>query len=1077
MKLSSYLHYTRFTWGPRVLALLLFIVGNLSFTLTAALADELGTNDARYSNMGPNGDTTFAAVSPAVAYNSTNNEYLLVWSGTDSSTGEREIYAQRINAATGAEVGTNDFRISDMGPNGNLSYGAYDPAVAYNPTANEYLVVWWGDDNSGSLVSGEYEIYGQRINGATGAEVGSNDFRISDMGSDGSTASSAMKPAVVYNPSSNEYLVVWQGIDGTTDQEIYAQRLAGSNAAEIGTNDFRISDMGDSSNPVPGARSPSIAYNATQNEYLVVWEGNDGVGGLAPLEYEIYGQRLDASTGAETGTDDFRISDMGPDGDARYNALTPKVAWESRDNRYLVVWGGDDNSGSLVNEEFEIYGQLLSGTTAAEIGANDFRISHMGPDGNSSYVAFEPHVIARSGPGDFVVTWYGSTNTGALVPFEFENYMAHVNFDGSFVGDDDVRLSDMGADGTTNTSATLNALAYDSTDNQLLSVWEGSDNTSPLVPGEYEIFGQRFTVSETVTPSIPDMTPETDTGQSNSDNDTANITPTFTGTAESGSFVTLYSNVDGSVGSVVALDGTYSITVSSLRPGTHLISARSADRDGNWSAASGQLSVIIRWPDTDGDGLNDYDDNDDDDDGIPDAREALDGTDPLDASSHAFHLGTGTAAEWNGYLGMYNIAEYNAKQNLTMSLELYDNSGTASPVGNARFNIDQGREVDYLVHGMNGFRENAYGFLLSFSSGSSDVYDGRMVNYRLSDGKIQFAFAIPFSEGNGGALYVPYNTYQPSLDPADEKNFVANWISVVSLSIFPESGSLNFYAQDGSLIASQQITIPPASRKDVSAHQFGKNSVGLVEWRPDSRHHAFLVRNIRYLYDNAILKESFDSAFQLEAFPGSKQKLSMPLDTRDGSSIIEIANTESTPGTFNVEIYNAVGISKYTATTQLAGHASVHLIVDPILDRELGSAIVSPVGQGKFLATVMQYGRNSTAGIKYLYGIHAQEPVGTSSYGSYNTYLKQSCRLLMVNPTATAVPATFSAKRYDGTQVLSPTTLSVAAHGIVENNICANDAADNFGTVQVDVTPKNTVNSYLIRYGENDIYRFPTPVR
>ena len=47
---------------------------------------------------------------------------------------------------------------------------------------NEFLVVWQGDDNSGSLVEGEEEIFGQRLNAATGAAVGNNDFRISDMG-------------------------------------------------------------------------------------------------------------------------------------------------------------------------------------------------------------------------------------------------------------------------------------------------------------------------------------------------------------------------------------------------------------------------------------------------------------------------------------------------------------------------------------------------------------------------------------------------------------------------------------------------------------------------------------------------------------------------------------------------------------------------------------------------------------------------------------------------------------------------------------------------------------------------------
>lgn len=59
------------------------------------------------------------------------------------------------------EIGTNDFRLSDMGPDGNAGFYAFEPAIAYNSTNSEYLVVWRGNDNTGKLV-GEYEIFGQR---------------------------------------------------------------------------------------------------------------------------------------------------------------------------------------------------------------------------------------------------------------------------------------------------------------------------------------------------------------------------------------------------------------------------------------------------------------------------------------------------------------------------------------------------------------------------------------------------------------------------------------------------------------------------------------------------------------------------------------------------------------------------------------------------------------------------------------------------------------------------------------------------------------------------------------------------
>ena len=74
------------------------------------------------------------------------------------------------------------------------------------------------------------------------------------------------------------------------------------------------------------------------------------------------------------------------------------------------------------------------------------------------------------------------------------------------------------------------------------------------------------------TPSVPDLAAPSDWGASDSDNLTAVTTPTFTGTAESGSLVTLY-DTDGAtlLGTTMADGaGNWSITASALGAGGHL---------------------------------------------------------------------------------------------------------------------------------------------------------------------------------------------------------------------------------------------------------------------------------------------------------------------------------------------------------------------------------------------------------------------------------------------------------------------------------------------------------------------------
>ncbi len=388
--------------------------------IDGATGAEIGVNDFRISSIGTDGSSSSHAREPAVAYNSTDNEFLVVWEGLDLLTGglsaEFEIYGQRLNGSTGAEIGVDDFRISDAGPDGTGAWEANHPAVAYNPTHNEYLVVWEGEDDIPPLVNGEHEIFGQRIDGATGAEIGTNDFRITHFMTDGDADFDALSVDVAYNPTGDEYLVVYQG--GTSffngAVEIYGQRVDGATGAGVGTSDFPISAMGPAGNPAFEGEAPAVAYNPTDDEYLVVWSGDDDDGSLVDQEFEIYGQRLDA-TGAEIGADDFRISAMGADGDATFDALLPEVAYRAASNEYVVVWDGTSSLNKL-----EIFAQWIDGATGAEVGVDDCRVSDMGPEDDSFFFGTFPDVAVNTANGELLVVWFGRDDTPPLAGGEFE---------------------------------------------------------------------------------------------------------------------------------------------------------------------------------------------------------------------------------------------------------------------------------------------------------------------------------------------------------------------------------------------------------------------------------------------------------------------------------------------------------------------------------------------------------------------------------------------------------------------------------------------------------------------------------
>ncbi len=102
-------------------------------------------------------------------------------------------------------------------------------------------------------------------------------------------------------------------------------------------------------------------------------------------------------------------------------------------------------------------------------------------------------------------------------------------------------------------------------------------------------------VSAPAAPGTPNMTIATDSGSSTSDNITSNTMPAFTGSAEVGSTVTIYS--DGSLvgtGSAAGYTGTGGITnTTALTDGSHNITAKATDVAGNTSTASAPLVVTI----------------------------------------------------------------------------------------------------------------------------------------------------------------------------------------------------------------------------------------------------------------------------------------------------------------------------------------------------------------------------------------------------------------------------------------------------------------------------------------------------
>ncbi|WP_298898522.1 T9SS type A sorting domain-containing protein [uncultured Psychroserpens sp.] len=417
---------------------------------------ETGVNDFRISVTGTDGETQLRAEDPHVVYNSTDNEFLVVWRGETSVDNEFEIFGQIVDANTGNLVGAN-FRISDMGNEGDTSFGAFLPRVSYSATSNEYLVIWEGDES----INNKFEIYGQRLSNS-GAEIGVNDFQISQQLPLADANFDARGPDLIWNSIENDFLIVWQGETSTDDEkEIYGQ-IYDLDSQSISGSNFRISDMGPDTNISFFSIRPRVAYNATDNEYLVVWNGTDTV----ISQFEVYGQLL-SSSGSELGSNDFQITAVTAT-DSNFDTAFPDVVWNNTNNEYMVIYRAD-----FTLSEEEVFGQKLnaSGTN----NSTSFRLSDMGDDNDSSFKADSP-AIATNNQNAYIITWYGDDNIPPLVGNENEIFI-------QMYGDSTLSLDDA--------QITNNIKIYPNPNTTSVLTISGLQNIDGVSLDIYDILGKR----------------------------------------------------------------------------------------------------------------------------------------------------------------------------------------------------------------------------------------------------------------------------------------------------------------------------------------------------------------------------------------------------------------------------------------------------------------------------------------------------------------------------------------------------------------------------------------------------------
>ncbi len=286
----------------------------------------------------------------AVAYNENANEFLVVWSH------QGNIYGQRYNAQ-GVPQGQNF--VINQSPNGK-----YSPSVAYALSADVYLVVWQDYRNHDTTA---YDIYGQLVD-ANGTLLG-GDIEVY-IG-----AGNQENPDVAFDGSS--FFVVWQGQYQDDSLDVVGRFV--ETDGDVLLAKFVLGGSGHGISCLV----PAVAFNATMNEYLVVFRR-----GELPTT-QVYGRRITPAgvlPGGEyliASADDIDTPDIA------------SAAWGA----YVVVWSDRRNG---VQWE-DVYGQVVLAGADSSFDGVAFPISTAV---NGQTVPAIAHLPA----GGFLVAWQDTRN-------------------------------------------------------------------------------------------------------------------------------------------------------------------------------------------------------------------------------------------------------------------------------------------------------------------------------------------------------------------------------------------------------------------------------------------------------------------------------------------------------------------------------------------------------------------------------------------------------------------------------------------------------------------------------------------